>query len=219
MNMGNFFEAYGWFIILTGFAFVILITWLLAKKRKEALMRFAQSRGLTYAAEESPMQNTHLSLFPLFQQGHEPTFQNVMQGYVDGQDIKLFDYHYTTGSRKSRSTYAQTVIVFNIDKELPYFELRPEHFLDKIGALVGYDDIDFHEDQQFSKSYLLKGKDKTAVQLLFHLNIRNYFLKSDKWCVEGGGKVLLIYKNNKTIKVDLLPQFLNQTLEIFRLFS
>lgn len=206
------------FVIGT-FLLVFLYVWWAAKKRKEALIRFAQRQGLSFVDSETPMQNTHLSSFHLFQLGYDQTFKNVMQGYVDGQNIKLFDYSYTTGSGKSRSTQTQTAIVFNVqDKELPGFELRPENFFYKIGSLLGHSDIDFPEDLQFSKKYYLKGKDKTAIRELFNSNIRNYFLSGSTWCVEGGGEWLIIYNAAKKTKADQLPQFLTHTFEIYRLF-
>jgi len=66
---------------------------------------------------------------------------------------------------------------------------------------------------------LLKGKDKGAVQQLFNSHIRNYFLSGQTWCVEGGGEWLVVYKAAKKISVNHLPQFLNQSFDIERLFN
>ena len=208
-----FFVA-GIFILVFFFFFYLYRS---SKKRREDLEKFAQSRGLSFSKEEPHIRG--LPSFHLFKQGGSSSFKNVIQGHLDGQDIKFFDYSFEINSGETNTTQTQTAIVFNVkDKKLPAFELRPEYFYHKIGALVGYNDIDFQEDPQFSKKYLLKGKDEGAIRNLFHSQIRNYFLKNEKWCAEGDGQWLIVYKAGKKAKVDSLPQFLNQTFEIFRLF-
>jgi len=203
-------------LILVFFFFFYLYR--VSKKRREALAKFAQSRDLEFSKEEPHIRG--VPSFHLFKQGESSSFKNVIQGRLDGQDIKFFDYSFEiNGGGETNTTQTQTVIVFNVkDKKLPAFELRPEYFYHKIGALVGYNDIDFQEDPQFSKKYLLKGKDEGAIRNLFHSQIRNYFLKNEKWCVEGDGQWLIVYKAGRTTRVDSLSQFLHQTFEIFRLF-
>ena len=219
--MQNFLEV--WSIplaVVLVMLFVFLLVRWAGKKRREALSRFAQMQGLSYVKEETELQNAHCAPFHLFQQGHTRVFDNVIQGSIDGSNLKLFDYSYTTGHGKNRSTQTQTVAVFQVkNTELPPFELRPEHFFHKIRSLFGHEDINFPEDSRFSEDYFLKGKDTEVVQELFGPDIRNYFANDKTWSIEGGGQWLVIYKASRKTKIANLAQFMRQVSDIYRLFE
>ena len=51
--------------------------------------------------------------------------------------------------------------------DLPTFFLRPEWYLDKIGTVFGWQDIDFALRPQFSHRYLLQGEDELTVRYFF----------------------------------------------------
>ncbi|MCK4820866.1 hypothetical protein KA005_34185, partial [bacterium] len=147
---------------------------------------------------------------------------NVLErGDSDGR-ITIFDYKYTVGSGKSSHTYKQTVVYFQSDDlALPDFALRPERIFHKIGSVFGYQDIDFETSPEFSRHYLLRGVNETAIRNLFGMDVLAYFEreKSKKMCVEGNDKHLIYYKSGKLIKPEDIRIELEEAksnLELFR---
>ena len=80
-------------------------------------------------------------------------------------DINVFDYRFTISTGKTSVTKEQTVFFMN-SKELglPDFYMKPEHFLHKIAAFLGFEDIDFEEFPGFSDQYHLKGEDEHYIR-------------------------------------------------------
>ncbi len=56
-----------------------------------------------------------------------------MRGTFEDVGVALFDYTYTVGGGKNRSTVRQMVICFELDGfVLPTFSLQPENMLHKV---------------------------------------------------------------------------------------
>jgi hypothetical protein len=65
----------------------------------------------------------------------------------------------------------------------------------------------------------LRGQDDAAIRRLFTSSVRSYFATNRGICVEGDGRVVVFYRDNKMEKIDDLPQFLNQGVEIANLLN
>ena len=107
---------------------------------------------------------------------------------------------------------------------LPQFALRPEYLFDKIGSALGYQDIDidFESDRtgvEFSKKYLLQGKDEQKVRELFTPEVLGFFGGQYGVSTEGGGDQLIFYRLGKRIKPEDVRPFIEEGLEVFRLFA
>ena len=122
----------------------------------------------------------------------------------------------------------QTVILFRSPRlSLPDFLMRPEKLRHKIGSrYLGDQDIDFESDQtaaEFSKKYLLRGKYgkyERKIRVLFTDKILTFFAAHpDEVCVEGRGKQLIFYQAGKIIEPEDTPAFIEEGLEVFRLFA
>ena len=100
-------------------------------------------------------------------------------------------------------------------RQLPAFQLRPEHLFHKIGAALGFDDIDFDDHPQFSKAYLLRSPQEQAVRDLFNNDVLDFFGTIDKKvCVEADGEWLVMYRQSRRVKADQLAAFLEESFEI-----
>jgi hypothetical protein len=98
----------------------------------------------------------------------------------------IFDFEFVTGSGKSKTTHRQTVVqIQNADLVLPSFSIGPESFMHRLGNFLGFDDIDFTEDQAFSDQFLLYGDDADAVRLFFNPDRRQAFMKHSNVSVEA----------------------------------
>jgi len=118
---------------------------------------------------------------------------------------------------------AQTVIWFRSPQlSLPSFVMRPEHVVHKIGSAFGYQDIDFDSNRtaaDFSKKYLLRGADEHAIRSLFKDNVLDFFATHPgKPVLEGRGDRLILYRPGQLIRPENISVFLEEGLEVFRLF-
>ncbi len=69
-------------------------------------------------------------------------------------------------------THRHTLIAMESNSlQIPQFSIRPEGFWDKIGAKIGFQDIDFDEHPAFSESFVVQGTDEAAVRRFFDAEI------------------------------------------------
>ena len=117
-----------------------------------------------------------MQVFSLFNKGHSREMKHVMKTKTDNVKMTLFDYAYTTASGEHHSRHTQTVVAFEHDSlSLPKFTLSPEGLFSKIGAAIGFQDIDFDEHSEFSKSFVLKGEDEPAIRNFFDRDKLEFF--------------------------------------------
>lgn len=139
----------------------------------------------------------------------------------------IFDYNYESPvqtSNYSRPKITLTLIVVKLAKKLPEFEICKEGFVQKILNAVGMPDINFPEDKEFSKKFVLKGKDETSVKEAFNDNVRAFFV-NDKigfpfnFSIQCNGDSILFMRRPKVLSPDELKQeltYLEEFLGAFR---
>ena len=209
-----FFAAFFLFI-----AAVIAYGFVAERKRTTAFGEAAAELGFTF--DPAPRANLpdDLTDMYLFTQGRSRRARNILRGRTADLDVTIFDYHYTTGSGKNRTTYNQTVACFRTgDLHLPTFSLRPESFWHRLGGLFGMTDIDFDTHPVFSKAYLLKGPEEDAVRGVFPPDVLEFFEERPGVCVEADSKVLVFYRQNTRIDPKTLRAFMAEGFEVLTLF-
>lgn len=200
------FIFFGGMILI--FILAIVISFLVEKKRREEMALIAGQLGLQFEANGSPS-IPNLDQFALFARGSNRTFYNVMRGSVEGVRVAVFDYRFTTGSGKSRTTHHQTVCgIFEAKLDLPRFELKPEGFFQKLGALFGYQDIDFPENTEFSRRYVLRGESEELIRGAFTSDVLAFFETRPGLYVEGCGGTIIFFKAGKRLKTGEIQDFL-----------
>jgi len=200
--------------------FVIVISSVMAKKRREALAAVAASMGFTFTPKGSDTGRQSLGNFPLLNRGRSRRMYNIMSGVAQGINVRIFDYRYTTGSGKNSHTYYQTVIAFETDSlNVPVFRLTPESVFHKIGTAFGMQDIDFDSHPEFSRRYLLKGEDEDGIRAMFTPSVLSFFEEHEKLCVEGNRQRLLVYRASRRVKPELWQSFLQEGFGILALFK
>jgi hypothetical protein len=193
------------------------VGWFMARRRRLALEEEARAMGFrfepyaTFSFNELP--------HPLFQKGHSTTAINVLEGSVAGLAARVFDYSYTVGNGRNRTTHNQTVAAFFAGQTtLPIFEMYPERFYHAIAELVGHKDIDFNDDPAFSSNYRLFGPDEAAVRRCFNPVAVSALASRLGWTVEGGHQTLLVYKPRIVVAPREMSSFLNEAREVARAF-
>ena len=187
------------------------------KKRIEALRVACDSLGFAFEEKGDPEAVKSRADLPLFGHGHTRRVTNVMTGRVGGQEVKLFDYQYTTGGGKESHTSRQTVAFFpGGGQHLPDFVLAPENVLHKIGQAFGYQDIDFDSNPAFSSRYLLRGRDDYAIRSAFSPDTLSFFEQHEGWHVEVQGGTVGVYRGGKRCAPENVAMFLEDTRAVLR---
>lgn len=149
-------------VIGIGFAISLVVgigylIWWMDKKRTEAMTAWAQAHGFVFEGKV-PQLVQELSGFKLFSQGGARTVKNLMRGSKEVGTVRVCDYQFTTGSGKNQSVHHQTICIVNTPgRAAPHFFLRKENRLfDALGKMFGGKDINFEDDEAFSKSFVLQ---------------------------------------------------------------
>ncbi len=167
------------------------------KKRRAAWEEISQRLGARFTPKGSNVFSTFP--FQLFNSGTSRKMKNHLQWESEGVTVHLADYQYTirtyTGRNRTSKTYKQTICI--LEKEgldLPRTFLRRQMaMLDWVGGKFGAQDINFDEDPEFSKSFVLKGDEVRTPQIVGH-EMRQHFIQNRKLfkTVEMNGNALMI---------------------------
>ncbi len=190
----------------------------LKSERQEEMARLAPSLGMKYAPDDEIRVMRLLMDFKLFGRGRSKKIKHLLWRNEPEDDVKLrvFDYQYTVRSGNSSRTYVQTVFfIYSKELGLPQFYLKPENVLHKIGAWLGWDDIDFTSHEQFSNQYLLKGEDEELVRDTFSESVLHYFTFEKDWHVEGLNYFLILYRHGRRLPPKEIQRFYQKGREIY----
>ena len=199
---------------------LVVVAARLEKKRTEELTAASQIMGFSFEPDGDVETMKGLGDLPVYSQGHSKRVKNVITGRAGDRDVRLFDYKYTTGSGKNSHTWSQTVALFPHGGEgLPALLLAPENIFHKIGAVFGYQDIDFDTSPDFSSHYLLRGPDEMAIRSAFGADALNFFGQQRGWHVEVAGGSVGIYRSDKKCKPEDLRTFLEETQSLLRVLA
>ncbi len=216
-------EPFLW-IVGGGVAGIAVVAWLVSRRwerqRTEALQRLCMMLGFSFSAEDPGLEHEAWRRLPLFQRGRSRRCKNVMRGTIRGLEAIVFGYQYTTGGGQSSTTHRQTVAAFRLSgRALPQFSMSPESLFHRLGQMLGVRDIDFESHPDFSKRYVLKGKDEAAIRALFHPGLVQRFSQGTPWSLEGGGEWLVTYRPRKRVRTDELQRFMEEAAELASLFA
>lgn len=191
-----------------------------AAKRREALAAEAERMRFSFSPDDEEWLRKELAPFHLFSQGHNRRIANVLRGTASNLQIAVFDYRYTTGAGQHQSTHSQSVLLFESPSvEFPAFSLRPEHIFHRIGAVFGYQDIDFDEFPEFSKHYLLQAEDEPTIRRFFSQEALEHLSTHQGICIEGGGGKLIVYRSRKKVAPEVIEDFIRDGVLLYAMLS
>jgi hypothetical protein len=188
-------------------------------KRTRAWQEVAQQLGVTFQGTQNDVLHRYGRL-QQFQLGSGQAVSNVLLADSGEIAIVLGDLRYTTGSGKSRQTHHRTVCVLESGTlQMPHCSLRPQRRLwDALGSLFGGQDIDFAEDPQFSRAYVLQGPDEAAIRAVFAPEVRAWFAER-----AGAGfhfeaqEHVLVFHLGQRLPPQQAPELMAQALQILQL--
>ena len=200
----------------------------LGEQRTKKFKNLAEQMGMEFSVEDEWDIGASLSAFDMF---WEADITNVLSGdseqlgYGEAFEVTVLDCSCVVASGEdSTKTIVQTVICFHSTQlSLPDFSMRPEEWHHKLRSKLGYQDMDFESHStavEFSKKYLLRGKDEQTIRALFTDTALTFFAAHpDKVCVEGSDDQLIWYQPGKIIKPEDIPAFMKEGFEVFQLFT
>jgi hypothetical protein len=175
---------------------------------------------MEYLAEDPHNTLPFMKEFKLGQSGSRKKIKNalIFKDEMGGKEFRIFDYYYTISTGKSSHTYRQTVfLVYSKELALPEFMLKPESFFHKIGAFLGFKDINFEREPKFSGQYHLKGPEEDFIRGLMTEKVLHYFTINDGWNVEGINYYLILYQPNVMIHPSWIERFYLRGREIYEM--
>jgi hypothetical protein len=214
-------QALIFFLLLALIAAIIAGCIYVVKKRGKDLELVARQLKMEFYPKGDDSIGPMLANLEFFMCGYQRVVTNLMRGQINHQgrpvSIAIFDYSYTIclrreaefsfddhgisiGSNSETETFCNTVLVF-YDKslDLPGFSLRPEHLWNKLGKLLGCDDLNFNNFPTFPKNYRLLSNQSNDLRDLFQPNLTKFY-ESHKICTEAIGPYLLIFPTYSGIK-------------------
>jgi hypothetical protein len=193
-------------------------------KRQQEWQQFAANHGLIYSKYDTMSIPEFYSEYQLFREGHSRKATNICQGMEKDIKILAFDYRYTTGSGKNSQTHYFTPLIIESNLVFKPLFIRPENLFDKIGAAVGFDDIDF-ESAEFSKKYYVKCPDKKFAYDIIHARMMEFLLECQNMNIETQGDSVLFHQGKRlSISeiellliaahkfIELTPDYVRQTI-------
>ncbi len=120
------------------------------KIKRERLAAFAAATGWTYQKDARHLVDRWRG--QPFNLGHSRQASHLLAGEFQGHQIAAFEYRYTTGSGKSRSTTVLNVTMVSLPAYLPNLEITNEGFGAKIAKTFGGQDIQF-ESEEFNRRW------------------------------------------------------------------
>lgn len=207
-----------WIVVLfTGISF---IAYRYGKKRSEELQRFARRMGLSFSARTAKNAHEEFAGFLLFSDNSEKKLSNLIRGEMDGVHVIMFDFRATTGVGQSASTRSQSVVIMkSYDSGPPDFEMYPKDVLHKVFGIFSKKGIDFSSRTGFSEAYELRSDDEVAVKNAFTDTVLSYFENHKGLTLEAKGSRLLYYRSGKLMSPDEGRSFLQEGIEVLRLFE
>ncbi len=210
--------VFGGVIALVGT--IMYISYVQAKKRREAIEGLAESLGLGFEAKPLFESLGPLLHLPAFGMGRSKVVMNQLSGETEFAAIKIFDYRYTTGGGKNSHTWSQTMVSMSSpNMTAPEFDLQPEHFFFKIGEFFGMQDIDFDEHPEFSKTFILKSQTEDAVRSFFDEELINFFCTKKDIHFAVGESQLILFRPGKSETPEKWKDLMNEGFQAYQALS
>ncbi|MBM4036305.1 MAG: hypothetical protein FJ291_31605 [Planctomycetes bacterium] len=191
------------------------------KKRREAFATLARRLGLAFTPGRDTTLPLRYGFLDALRQGSNRYAFNILHGNHQGYPVAVFDYHYethSTNSKGQRQTHHHYFSFFVLEQARNFPELRiyPEGFWQKLGQMIGFEDIDF-ESLEFSKAFCVRSKDRKFAYDVCHTRMMEYLLQHRDLSLEIENTAVAL-SFGKRLKPEEIPERLNQLVQIVNLF-
>lgn len=167
------------FIGITALMIVLIIFGMIgAKKRREALVAFAATRGWTYAQSDDSLVDRFEG--SPFGTGQSRAATNCIYGVHDGRQMVAFDYRYqtTSGTGEDRSTTSHNfaVVALSLGVAMPALDVVPEGAVGRFFGRLTNSDIEL-ESEDFNRAFTVKCPDRKFASDVLHPQMMEMLLQ------------------------------------------
>ena len=205
-----------------------------AKRRHgEAMARLADQASFTHDPEAEAgdlFSREEWKGFALFRRPGS-VLSDLIRRKASSGEVLLCGHTYVESSgRYGSRRRTQTLALFRRDGlDLPHFELHAERWYHQLGEKIGIRDIDAESHPKFSRHWWLRARrsrgrraQPTEVRAMFSADLLAFFEelpRNQRWCVEGSGQWLLVWRDETLVEPDELTVFLDQATAIAARFQ
>ena len=150
---------------------------------------------------------------------------NSLIGQFDdtGVSWQISDVTFNEGDAFSAETFNTTLIVLKLNKKIPVFTMEKEglfeKIFDRVMALTGYKDIDFEMYPDFSRKFLITGKNESKIRSFFSKELVGFFEKNQIYHVESNGEALIIFDKIKLARTDETISLIDYSRRLVQLLN
>ena len=190
-----------WTVIPVIMLIIFLVRRANARQRTETLSGVAGELNLEFHPDGDEALKLQLAEFPLLNKGRKGKLTNVCRGGTDEVRLWIFDYHFITGHGKNRRVHRQTAVAMESALlNLPEFRMRPERMFDRVGQMLGLQDIDFEEHLQFSQQFVLQSEMAEATREFFDGGLLDFFAGRPGWSFETRAGSFVVYRPRQLVE-------------------
>ncbi len=174
-------------VAVLAIAVVVYLSYLAAKRRREALAALAGELGWRFDPSRDRSHDDEYAHFEIFRRGHSRAAYNTLTGdleiYRRTYPAKMGDFTYRITTSTGKSTHTHTYRFSYLIVHLPFagvpdLLIRREGMFDKLAGAFGFDDIVF-ESAEFSKRFYVKSPDKRFAYDVIHPRMMEFLLAGD----------------------------------------
>ncbi len=187
-------------LVLLAAAAIMVIVAIASKKRRQALEQLAAGKGMRFSKHDLFNLPNKYGQTKLCGTGDAQKAKNLIFGDVEGGQIRFFDYRYSTGSGKNRTTHRFGACAVSTNLHFTPLVVRPENVLDKLAGWFGFEDVDLDQGE-FNRKFHVGCKDKKYAYDVLSQRVMQFFLDRPGISMEMCWNFCLFYYSG-TLSVD-----------------
>ncbi|MCH1432351.1 MAG: SulP family inorganic anion transporter [Flavobacteriaceae bacterium] len=192
--------------------------------RQNRLKNLANEKDYRFN-HEVDWNTSYLKQFHFFEIRPIERKSNSLIGQFDdtGVSWQISDVTFNEGDAFSAETFNTTLIVLKLNKKIPVFTMEKEglfeKIFDRVMALTGYKDIDFEMYPDFSRKFLITGKNESEIRSFFSKELVGFFEKNQIYHVESNGEAIIIFDKIKLARTDETISLINYSRRLVQLLN
>lgn len=150
---------------------------------------------------------------------------NSLKGSFEALNMswEISDLTFNEGDTFSAETFNTTVMVLKLNKKIPVFAMEKEglfeKIFDRVMALTGFKDIDFDMYPDFSKRFLITGKEESEIRAFFTDERIRFFENHQIYHIESNGDSLILFDKIKLARTDETIALIEYTKDLAKLLA
>jgi MFS superfamily sulfate permease-like transporter len=192
--------------------------------RQNRLKNLANEKDYRFN-HEVDWDTSYLKQFHFFEIRPIERKSNSLIGQFDdtGVSWQISDVTFNEGDAFSAETFNTTLIVLKLNKKIPVFTMEKEglfeKIFDRVMALTGYKDIDFEMYPDFSRKFLITGKNESEIRSFFSKELVGFFEKNQIYHVESNGEAIIIFDKIKLARTDETISLIDYSRRLVQLLN